>query len=183
MMTTTSEAESTYAWVRLAAAITLGTIGGVGMWSFVVVLPAVQAEFGVTRAWAAVPYTATMLGFGAGGVLMGKLSDRYGIALPIVIGACALLIGYTAAAHAQSVTQFALAQGLLIGLLGSSAVFAPMMADISRWFTRRRGIAVGICASGSIVQKQKIPMPMCVVRHPAVSTKCCTTGGHTVPAR
>jgi len=44
------EAESTYAWLRLIAALTLSTIGGVGMWSVVVALPAVQAEFGVARA-------------------------------------------------------------------------------------------------------------------------------------
>ena len=147
----TSQAESTYAWIRLAAAIALGTIGGVGMWSFVVVLPAVQAEFAVSRAWAAVPYTATMLGFGVGGVIMGRLSDRFGIFIPVLIGAVTLLIGYTAASMAQSLWQFALAQGLLIGMLGSSAVFAPMMADISRWFTRRRGIAVGMCACGNYI--------------------------------
>ena len=50
--------------LRLAAAVCLGTIGGVGMWSVVVVLPAVQAEFGVTRGAASLPYTLTMLGFG-----------------------------------------------------------------------------------------------------------------------
>jgi predicted MFS family arabinose efflux permease len=41
------------------------------------------------------------------------------------------------------------AQGLLIGLLGTSAAFAPLVADTSLWFTRRRGIAVAICASGN----------------------------------
>ena len=141
--------ESAYSWIRLAAAVALGTIGGVGMWSFVVVLPAVQAEFGISRAWASLPYTTTMLGFAVGAVLMGRLADRFGILIPLLIGAVALLLGFTAASLAQNLWQFALAQGLLIGLLGSSAMFAPLMADISRWFTRRRGIAVGICACGN----------------------------------
>ena len=146
-----NQPDSAASWRRLAVGFALGTIGGVGMWSYVVVLPAIQAEFGVSRAWAAVPYTATILGVGAGGVLMGRLSDRFGIIVPVLISAVFLLLGYTAAAYAQTLWQFALAQGLLIGLFGSSAVFGPMMAEISRWFVKRRGIAVGICACGNYV--------------------------------
>jgi MFS family permease len=68
--------DSTYAWVRLGISMLISTIGGVGFWSGVVVLPVVQADFGVDRAAASLPYTLTMIGLGAGGVLMGKLSDR-----------------------------------------------------------------------------------------------------------
>ena len=68
--------DSSYAWWRLAASMALGTIGGVGMWSAVVALPVIQAEFGIDRGDASLPYTATMLGFAVGGVLMGRLSDR-----------------------------------------------------------------------------------------------------------
>jgi MFS family permease len=76
------EAESAYAWARLFAALLLSTLGGVGMWSIIVALPAVQAEFGVARTDASLPYTLTMIGFGLGGILMGRLSDRFGIILP-----------------------------------------------------------------------------------------------------
>ena len=145
------EAESTYAWMRLLASLALSSIGGVGMWSVAVVLPAVQAEFGIARSAASLPYTLTMLGFGFGGILMGKLSDRFGIVVPVVVGAFALALGFYAAGAATSLWQFALVQGLLIGLLGSSASFAPLVADTSLWFTRRRGIAVAICASGNYV--------------------------------
>ncbi len=79
-------AESAHAWVRLCTALLLSTLGGVGMWSVVVALPAVQAEFGVARGDASLPYTLTMLGFGVGGVLMGRLSDRFGIVVPVVLG-------------------------------------------------------------------------------------------------
>ncbi|MGL4290857.1 MAG: MFS transporter, partial [Phreatobacter sp.] len=51
------------AWIRLVVALALGTIGGVGMWSVVVVLPAVQADFGIARGEASLPYTFTMIGF------------------------------------------------------------------------------------------------------------------------
>lgn len=143
--------ESTYAWLRLVASLALGSLGGVGIWSVVVVLPAVQAEFGVDRADASMPYTATMLGFAAGGVLMGRLADRFGIVPPVILGAFAIGIGYAAAAFSTSLWQFTLAQGVLIGLLGSSTAFGPLVADISHWFRRRRGLAVGICASGNYV--------------------------------
>lgn len=138
-----------FAWVRLAAGLALGTIGGVGMWSFAVALPAVQAEFGVSRGSASVPYAAIMLGFGFGGIMMGRLSDRVGIFPPVLIGAVMLGIGYSLAGLSQDLVQFTLTQGLLIGLLGSATVFGPLMADISRWFVKRRGLAIGICASGN----------------------------------
>ena len=141
--------ESRYAWLRLAASVGLGTIGGVGMWSVVVALPAVQAEFGVARGGASIPYALVTLGFGAGGVLMGRLADRFGVFVPVVIGALSLGFGYMAVAQAGSLWLFSAIYGGMIGLFGTSAVFGPLMADASHWFDRRRGIAVALCASGN----------------------------------
>ena len=141
--------DSAYAWRRLAASVLISTIGGVGMWSVVVVLPAVQAEFGADRASASLPYTLTMLGFGAGGVLMGRLTDRFGVVPPVLAGAVCLAIGYATAAAAESLWVFALAQGFLIGALGASAHFSPLVADVSHWFVARRGLAVSLAASGN----------------------------------
>ena len=144
-----SGVESPYAWARLVASLLVSTIGGVGMWSVVVVLPHVQADFGVARAGASIPYTATMIGFATGGVFMGKLADRFGVVTPVVLSAFSLLLGYVGAAYSTDLWQYAILQGLLIGFLGCSAVFSPLMADISHWFDRRRGLAVGIAASGN----------------------------------
>jgi MFS family permease len=144
----TAGRESAYAWIRLFAALALSAIGGVGMWSVIVALPAVQAEFGVARSAASLPYTMTMIGFGLGGILMGRLSDRLGIIFPITGGAIVLGLGYAVASQATSLWQFILAQGLLIGV-ASSVAFAPLIADTSLWFTRHRGVAVAIIASGS----------------------------------
>jgi MFS family permease len=149
MATTSDLIDSRAAWLRLVAALALSTLGGVGMWSVVVALPAIQAEFGVTRAAASFPYTLTMLGFGVGGIMMGRLSDRYGVRLPMVGATCALAIGYVAASLSSSVLMYAIVQGVLIGMLGSSASFGPLLADISHWFLRRRGLAVSIVASGN----------------------------------
>jgi MFS family permease len=143
------EADSRYAWLRLGVTLVMMTIGSAAMYVVAVVLPAVQAEFGVARADASLPYTLMMLGFGIGGIVMGKLADRFGVMLPLFIGAGGLGLGFVAAGLAGSLTGFALAHGLLLGLLGSSATFAPLVADTSLWFVRRRGIAVAICASGN----------------------------------
>lgn len=144
-----SEAESPYAWLRLAASLALMTLGGAGMYIVTVALPLVQAEYGVDRSDASLPYTLTMIGFGLGGIVMGRLADRFGVLVPVVIGTVCLGAGFVVAGFAGSLWQFALAQGLLIGFLGCSATFAPLVADTSLWFHRRRGIAVGICASGN----------------------------------
>jgi MFS family permease len=144
-----SEPESTYAWVRVCAALTVMTIGGAGMYSMGVALPLVQADFSATRGDASLPYTLTMIGFGIGGILMGRLADRFGIVVPVMIGALGLGAGFILAGTAPSLVQFSFAHGVLIGLLGCSATFAPLVADTSLWFNRRRGIAVAICASGN----------------------------------
>jgi MFS family permease len=126
----------------------VGTIACVGTWSVVVSMPAIQDEFHVARAGASFPYTVTMLGFGFGSLAMGRIADRFGMAVPIVIGAFCLLAGYFLAAQAGSLTTFALAHGFLIGI-GASAGFAPLMADLSHWFVRFRGLAVTVAATGS----------------------------------
>lgn len=148
-MSKQSAADSTYAWWRLVAAVLLATIGGIGLWSIVVALPAIQAEFGVARADASLPYTLTMLAFMVGGVGMGRLADRFGVVVPVVIGTLALGVGYVATAFVADLWQFGLLYALFVGGLGSCAVFGPLVADTSFWFTRRRGIAVALCASGN----------------------------------
>jgi MFS family permease len=127
----------------------LSTIGGVGMWSVVVALPAIQTDFGVARAAASLPFTMMMIGFAGGGIVMGRLADRFGIVVPLIVGTLTLSAGYLAVGGSSSLGQVALAHGF-IGF-GCSATFGPMMADISHWFMRRRGIAVAIAAAGNYI--------------------------------
>ena len=141
--------DSRYAWTRLLVTLALMTIGSGAMYIVAVVLPAVQAEFGVVRADASLPYTLMMVGFGLGGIAMGKLADRFGVMRVVLIGSAGLGAGFIAAGMSGSLSGFALAHGVLLGALGSSATFAPLVADASLWFVRRRGIAVAVCASGN----------------------------------
>lgn len=144
-----ADTDSRYAWTRLFISLALVTIGNVAMYAVSVVLPAIQEDFGVTRADASLPYAMIMLGFGIGGIAMGWLADRVGIFVPLVVGSLGLSAGMVLAGTVSSITAFNAVNGLLIGLLGSSAFFAPLVADVSLWFTRRRGLAVAICMSGN----------------------------------
>lgn len=118
------------------------------MWSVVVVLPYVQAEFGVDRASASLPYTMTMIGFGVGNFVVGRLVDRFGIMWPVVVAGIALGAGFALSSVTTAIWQLSILQGLLIGV-GTSAGFGPLIANISHWFVRRRGIAVAATASGN----------------------------------
>jgi len=142
-----SDIDSTAAWMRLGVALALGTVGSVGMWSFVVALPAVQADFGIARGEASLPFTLTMFGFGIGGIVMGRFADRFGIVMPVMAGAIALGGGYGLSGIAGGIGTLALAQGLLG--FGSAATFGPLMTYMSHWFVRRRGIAVAIASCGN----------------------------------
>jgi MFS family permease len=141
--------DSRRAWVRLAVAVLIGSLGSVGMWSVVVALPAVQSDFAATRGTASLAFTMVMLGFGVGGVFTGKITDRYGIVAAIGVGVGFLGLGYVGAGLSSSIWQFILAY-FLIGL-SSSATFGPLMAEASHWFERYRGLAVALAASGNYI--------------------------------
>ena len=165
-----SGVDSGYAWWRLVLTLIVGTVACVGNWSVVVLLPTLQVEFETVRGGASLPYTSTMLGFAFGGVAMGRLADRVGIVIPVLIGACLLCVGYVMAAVTTNIWQFA-AFSLVIGL-GSAAGFSPLISDLSLWFDRRRGLAVAFAASGSYLAGAVWPL---VIERLAVSYGWRTT--------
>lgn len=146
----TSPVDGPYSWFRLAVSMLIAAIGGIGMWAYVLVLPAVEADFDVDRAGASLPFTLTMVGFAFGNFMFGRLVDRVGIVPPMIIGAVALGAGFVLAAMSAAIWQFAIIHGLLIGI-GMSVTFGPLIADVSHWFDRRRGIAVAATATGNYV--------------------------------
>ena len=141
--------DSRRAWVRLAVAVLIGSLGSVGMWSVVVALPVVQSDFAAARGTASLAFTLVMLGFGIGQVVTGKISDRYGIVAAIGVGIGILGLGYVGAGLSPVIWQYILVH-FLIGL-SSAATFGPLMAEASHWFDRYRGLAVTIAASGNYV--------------------------------
>lgn len=137
------------AW-RLLVALGLVVLGNSSMYVVSVVLPTVQAEFGIDRASASLPYTFMMVCLGIGGIWTGRMADRHGLMKVLWVGALAVAGGFLWAAQSGSIWTFGLAHGLL-GLLGGASTFAPLLADTSLWWNRRRGIAVAICASGNYI--------------------------------
>lgn len=160
-MTDTAQHDSRYSWVRLGITLAVAIVGNVGMWAVIVMMPAVQAEFGTARADASLPYTATMLGFAFGNLVIGRWVDRFGITLALIVAAVATAVGFGVSAMAGSVVVLAAAQ-FLAGF-GNATSFGPLIADISHWFLRRRGIAVAIAASGNYLSGAIWPLVLAPV--------------------
>ncbi|WP_375259773.1 CynX/NimT family MFS transporter [Citreimonas sp.] len=139
--------DSRYSWIRVGLALLIAVAGNVGMWVVTVVLPELQAEFGLSRGASSLPYVATMIGFATGNLGFGRLSDRLGITATLSLAALLVSAGYGLAAFAPSIAVLCVLQ-LAIGF-GTAASFGPLIADTSQWFLRRRGLAVAITASGN----------------------------------
>ena len=141
------EHDSLYSWTRLFIALLLATVGNIGMWVVVIVLPDIQQEFKIDRGTASIPFALTMVGFAIGNWVMGHVVDRYGITKTIILAATVNTAGYIAAMYVNNVYYLSILQ-FFIGL-GTAAAFGPLIADTSHWFLKRRGIAVALIASGN----------------------------------
>lgn len=150
--------DSHYSWVRLGISLAISVVGSIGMWAVIVVLPAMQVDFGISRAAATIPYTFCMAGFAFGNFLLGRAVDRWGITPVLIASAIAQALGFALAAVTPSLAVVSLLH-LLLGL-GAAASFAPLIADVSQWFLRRRGIAVAIAASGNYLAGTIWPTPI-----------------------
>jgi MFS family permease len=90
-----------------------------------------------------------MFGFAFGNMALGRLADRFGMFGPLLLSTTSLGIGYVGVGLAPYLWMVSAAH-LLIGF-GSAASFGPMMAELSHWFEKRRGIAISVAASGNYV--------------------------------
>lgn len=148
--------DSRYAWFRLCLTLAASIVANAGMWAIIMIMPAVESEFGTGRAETSVPYTMTMIGFGIGNFLIGRAVDRFGVTAALTAAALGISTGFGLATLSSSILVLSLAQ-VLVGF--SSAVgFAPLIADISHWFVRRRGLAVAVVASGNYLAGAIWPM-------------------------
>ncbi|WP_299640460.1 MFS transporter [uncultured Ruegeria sp.] len=139
--------DSRYSWLRLLITLAIATVANVGMWAVIVVMPAVEAEFGAGRAEASMPYMLAMIGFALGNMWLGQFVDRLGVTSALIGAAVLSALSYVLATLAPNIMLLSAAH-LLLGL-GTSIGFGPLIADISHWFVKRRGIAVALVASGN----------------------------------
>ena len=146
-MNTASALDSRYSWIRLGIAMMIAITGSAGAWISVLLMPAIEADLQLGRGQVSLPYTLTMVGFALGNLTIGRMMDRFGVAAVLVFAAFVIAGGMGLASLAGSILVLSLLQ-LVIGF-GAGASFGPLMADISLWFLRRRGIAVAVVASGN----------------------------------
>ena len=137
--------DSKLAWIRLVLVFFICGIGFIGMWSVVMIMPAIQDEFKIDRSTMVIPYILTMIGFGIGNIIVGKYTDQYGIIKPIIYAFCLLILVYLISIISKNIVMLSIFQCLLG--LSSATFFGPMMADITKFFKKNRGLAVSIIAS------------------------------------
>ena len=134
-------------WRRLIVALLIALVANVGIWSVVVVLPSIEAEFNSSRAVATLPYALTLIGFAIGNFLIGHLVDRFGVTKALIFASFIISINFLFCALSNNL--FAIIFSHFFLGLGTAAGFGPLIADISHWFLKKRGIAVAIIASGN----------------------------------
>jgi MFS family permease len=146
-MNTSDIHDSRYSWFRLVVTLAIAMVANAGLWAIIVIMPTVEVEFGAGRAEASMPFTLVMVGFAVGNLLIGRIVDRFGVTLALNGAVIAIVSGYLLAIWAPSMMMLAMAH-LVLGL-GGAVGFGPLIADISHWFLKRRGIAVALVASGN----------------------------------
>ena len=140
--------ETPYGWVVVFASLALHSISlGAPTMLFVALKP-IAEDLEAARAVPSFAYSLLMIGAGVGGIVMGLWMDRRGILQPVLFGSVMIGLGALLASHAENRWSLFIATGVLIGLLGKAAMIAPLVANVTRWFDRRRGLAVAIITSG-----------------------------------
>jgi MFS family permease len=116
----------------------------------VVGLRDIQAAMHTDRSVLSMVSALVWIGNGVGGIPMGWLADRIGIRKTVAIGTLAMAAGMVLSSMG-TIWALYVGHGLLIGLLGNGAIYAPLMVYVSRWFDRRRGTALALISSGQYI--------------------------------
>ncbi len=148
MISREDSVETSYGWVIVFASLSLHTIAlGAPNVLFVALKP-IAADFGSLRSVPSFAYSLLMIGSGVGGIAMGLWMDKRGIVHPVLFGSTMIGLGALLASQSEGRWSLYVANGLLIGFLGKAALIAPLVTNATRWFDRRRGLAIAIIASG-----------------------------------
>ena len=116
----------------------------------VVGLRDIQGSLHTERSVVSLATALVWIGNGLGGIPMGWLADRIGIRKTVALGTLSMASGL-ALSSLGSVWALYVGHGLLIGLLGNGAIYAPLLIYVSRWFDRRRGTALALISSGQYI--------------------------------
>jgi MFS family permease len=140
-------ADSRAAWVVAGVSLVILTIADGAPLFAAVALKPIAAEFGTDRAAPAAAGALALIGAAFGGIAAGWLSGRIGIRPVVLFGAAMIAAGLVLSASG-SLGDLYVGHGVLMGLLGTSCIFSPVMTYVSRWFERSRGAAVALISAG-----------------------------------
>ena len=140
--------ETGYGWVVVAASHLLVATAIGASYLIIVSLKPIAAEFDWPRQIPSLAYSVMMLGAGVGGILMGYWSDRRGMGGVSLLGAVMVGAGAVVVSKVGDYWTLLGVCALLLGLLGNGTVLSPLVTNATRWFDRRRGMAVAIVAAG-----------------------------------
>jgi len=136
-----------YGWVIVAVGMVVGCIGMGGVMSFGVFLQPMAESLGWSRAGISSASTLAFLWMGVGGFLWGRLFDWYGARAVVLLGGVLQGLGLVMASQAQTLPVFLLAYGTAVGL-AAGAIYVPLTAATSSWFTRNRSLAISLVSAG-----------------------------------
>jgi MFS family permease len=139
--------ESPYRWIIVALGGLMGCVAVGAMFSLAVFLAPMSESTGWSRAGISIGMTINFIVMAFGSFAWGAASDRWGARLVTLCGAVLLGLALTLASRAQSLREFQLTYGVLVGL-AASAFFAPMIATVTGWFETRRNLAVSLVSAG-----------------------------------
>lgn len=117
-------------------------------WITVVALKLIAAETAGMRSVPALATALAWIGFGTGGIVMGRIAEKVGVRWTVMFGAVMIGVGLALCTGGQT-WQLYVGQGVFVGFLGIGGMNAPFYVYISRWFDRRRGSALALISSGS----------------------------------
>ena len=137
-----------YGWVIVACAFLVLAVSYGIQFSYGVFMPAISAETGWGRTSLSLPYSLYVLVYSAFGFVTGVGTDRWGPRIVIGAGGVLLGAGIALLSRADALWHLYLWLGC-VAAPGMSAAFVPCNATVVRWFTRRRGLALGLSASGA----------------------------------
>jgi len=136
-----------YGWVIVGVGFVVTGIGFGAMLSLSVFLQPIADAMGWTRGGISTAALLNWLCMGAGALLWGIISDRFGTRAVVFTGGIMLGLGMVLASRATTLGQFQLAFGLLVGLAAGS-LYTPLIATTTRWFTTHRSLAVALVSAG-----------------------------------
>ncbi len=139
--------ESPYRWVIVAAGGLLGCVAIGTMFSLPVLLRPIAADTGWSTTGVSAAMTIGFLALAFGSMVWGGLSDRFGPRVVVLAGSALLAGSMAVASRANSLIEFQLVFGLVVGV-ATAAIFAPMMACVTGWFETRRSLAVSLVSAG-----------------------------------